>query len=190
MPDCRPEAALLSYNDQPPSLSEWEWPQQCSIWTLLQSRCCMDKSSPSFRTDTVYIARTKMNKTQNIFFSFWEPQYPHWSSRNTLQDGLVWQSSAWKLSWGEALQQPGWDKAAYPQGHSNVMVCAANLLLAIQRVWISSTGGNHFDFLSLANWLLRCASTLNSVSDLGRHKDALSKGGFCQYNYLNRREDL
>lgn len=97
-----------------------------------------------------------------FFLFFWGPQYPRSGTGNTLQDGLVWQSSAWKLSWGEALQQPGWDKAAYPQGHSNVMVCAANLLLAIHWVWISSMGENHFDFRSLANWLLQCLSTLKT----------------------------
>lgn len=117
-----------------------------------------------------------------VCVSFWGPQYPHSGTGNTLQEGLVWQSSAWRLSWGEALQQPGWDKAAYPQGHGSVMVCAANLPLAIHWVWISSMGENHFDIRSLANWLLLCLWTLNSVSSLVQLRDALSKGGLCQYN--------
>ena len=97
-----------------------------------------------------------------------EPQYSQSGTGNTLQDGLVWQNSARMLSRGEALQQTGWDKAAYPQGHSNVMACAANLLLAIQHAWLSSKGGNHVEFQSFANWLLLCIQTLNSVPDLGR----------------------
>lgn len=74
-------------------------------------------------------AKEEMNNAYFVFF-FWEA--PQSDAANAQQDGLVWQSSAWRLSWREALHQPGWDKAAFPQGHSKVSVSAADSLLAIQ----------------------------------------------------------
>lgn len=66
--------------------------------------------------------------------------------------------SVTKLSRGEALQQPGRDKAAYPQGRSSAAASAAgslvpftgvNFICARKSLWFSEP-----------NWLLRCCSTL------------------------------
>lgn len=58
--------------------------------------------------------------------------------------------------WGETLQQPGCGQSCLSTGSRWRNGVAANLPLAIQRPWISSMGGNHFDIGSLANWLPGC----------------------------------
>lgn len=66
--------------------------------------------------------------------------------------------SVTKLSRGEALQQPGRDKAAYPQGRSRAAAPAAGSLLPFTGVnFICARKSLWF---SEPNWLLRCCSTL------------------------------